>query len=530
MKVDLGLSKKLTLILVAVLVGVLTTTIILNNQTSQSDLATVTGTIETDNGDLKINWNRFESYDIELSSTLTITKSGVYRLTGSLTDQNIIVNVVDGKVKLILDNVTISNSTGPAIACYAADDLVIELVGENELSDGKTYASSYDEDVTGAIYSKADLTFQGDGTLNLTANYQDGIVGKDDVKFNGGTYNITAADDGIRGKDSVYVVDGDFTINAKGDSIKSTNETTVGKGFVLIEKGSFNLTASAKGVKAINSILIYDGDFTINSTDDAIHTNNYIGIMGGDFVISSGDDGIHADKKLILEDGAINIKKSYEGLEAQAITISGGDISIVASDDGLNAGGGADASATNRQGAGMFDVDTDCVLTISGGKIYVNASGDGVDSNGYLYFNGGTVTVDGPTNNGNGALDAGAGIVMNGGTVIAVGASGMAETLGSSSSVYNASIYFSSTLSAGTKVEIKNASGETIISHTSAKTFNHMAVGTTAFKQGETYTVYVNGSSYTTFTISSVTTTVGNGSGNFNNGASGGMNQGGMRR
>ena len=119
---------------------------------------------------------------------------------------------------------------------------------------------------------------------------------------------------------------------------------------------------------------------------------------------------------------------------------------------------------------------------------------------------------------------------MNGGTVIAVGASGMAETLGSSSSVYNASIYFSSTLSAGTKVEIKNASGETIISHTSAKTFNHMAVGTTAFKQGETYTVYVNGSSYTTFTISSVTTTVGNGSGNFNNGASGGMNQGGMRR
>ena len=431
MTVDLGLSKKLTIILVAVLVSVLTTAIILNNQTSQSDLATVTGTIETDNGDLKINWGRFESYDIELSNTLTITKSGVYHLTGSLNDQNVIVNVVDGKVKLILDNVTISNSTGPAVVCYAADDLVIELVGENKLSDGKTYASSYDEDVTGAIYSKADLTFQGDGTLNLTANYQDGIVGKDDVKFNSGTYNITAIDDGIRGKDSVYVVDGDFTISAKGDAIKSTNETTVGKGFVLIE------------------------------------------------------------------DGVINIKTSLEGIEGINVIIDGGNLSVNASDDGLNA-------STS--------------ISINDGKVYINASGDGIDSNGYLYFNGGTVAIDGPTNNGNGALDSNYGIFMNGGTVIAVGASGMAESLGSSSSVYNVSIYLTSYQSAGTEIEIKDSAGETIVSHTSAKTFNHIAAGSTSFKQGETYTIYINGNKYDTFTIEPITTTVG----------SGGMEQGDM--
>ena len=431
MTVDFGLSKKWTVIGIVLLVSVLTTTIILNNTHEQSNIGQNTSTIDIDNGDQKINWSRFESYEIELGDTLSITKSGVYHLTGSLTDQNIMVNVTDGKVKLILDNVTIKNSTGPAIACYAADDLVIELIGNNTLSDGKTYASNYDEDVAGAIYSKADLTFQGDGTLNLTASYQDGIVGKDDVKFNSGTYNITAADDGIRGKDSVYIAGGTFNISAKGDGIKSTNADKAGKGFVLIE------------------------------------------------------------------DGVINIKTSLEGIEGINVIIDGGNLSVNASDDGLNA-------STS--------------ISINDGKVYVNASGDGIDSNGYLYFNGGTVAIDGPTNNGNGALDSNYGIFMNGGTVIAVGASGMAESLGSSSSVYNVSIYLTSYQSAGTEIEIKDSAGETIISHASAKTFNHIAAGSTSFKQGETYTIYINGNKYDTFTIESITTTVG----------SGGMEQGGM--
>jgi len=470
----------------------------------------VANTITTDNGDLKINWDRYPTYDVELTGTYSITQSGTYHLTGSISDGSTIIKANDGVVRLILDNVTIKNSTGPAIACYSADDLVIELAGENTLADGATYSSDYDTDVTGAIYSKADLTFQGSGTLDLTANYQDAIVSKDDLKFNSGTYNITAIDEGIRGKDSVYIVDGSYTIASGGSAIASTNETDKGKGFVMIENGDFTLTAGAKGIKAVNSIVIYDGTFAINSTDDAVHSNNYIGIISGNLSLSSSDDGIHADRELIIDGGNITVAQSYEGLEAQAITINGGEISVTASDDGLNAGGGTDSSSQNRPGANPFNSDEACILTIAGGNIYVNASGDGIDSNGYVYFNGGTVVVDGPTNNGNGALDSGISIEMNGGTVIAVGASGMAETLGQNSNVYNASIYFSTTQAAGTTVEIKNSAGATIISHTSAKTFNHMAVGTEQFTPGETYTVYVDGTNYTTFTISGVTTTVGN--------------------
>ena len=503
-------DKKWLLILVVIL-GALIAAIFLNTNVSKTNISQVTGTISTDEGDLKIDWDRYSTYEVELFETYTITKSGTYHLTGNIEDGAIIVkgSGEDSAVKLILDNVTIKNSAGPAIACYQADDLVIELVGENFLEDGKTYSSDYDEDVKGAIYSKSDLAFQGDGSLTLTAHHQDGIVSKDDLKFNSGTFYITAADDGIRGKDSVYIVDGTFNITANADAIKSTNENTVGKGFILIRKGTFYIAAKAKGLKAVNNILIYDGTFEIDSTDDAVHSNNYVGLMGGNLTINSGDDGIHADKELVVEGGTISIEKSYEGFEAKAITINDGEISIVASDDGMNAGGGADASANNRPGAGAFDVDTDCVLTINGGNIYINAAGDGVDSNGYLYFNGGNVAVDGPTNNGNGALDSGAGIVQNGGTVIAVGASGMAETLGSDSVVYNASIYFTVAQSAGTKITIKDAAGTTIIRHVSKKAFNHMAVGTTKFELGATYTIYIDGEEYQSFTISSVTTTIG---------------------
>ena len=201
-KLSFKMDSKWLLIFVVLLLVVIASAMMNTTHNNQENHSAMSNSIDIDNGDLKINWNRFTYHDINLSSTVTITNSGVYHLTGSLNDENIIIKVTNGKVKLMLDNVTIKNSTGPAIACYAADDLVIELVGENVLEDGKNYSADYDEDVTGVIYSKADLTFQGDGSLKTTANYQDGIVGKDDVKFNSGAYEIAAVDDGIRGKDS----------------------------------------------------------------------------------------------------------------------------------------------------------------------------------------------------------------------------------------------------------------------------------------------------------------------------------------
>lgn len=498
------------LIIVVILIVATIAAISINNNYEKTDSTKIAGALDIDNGDLKINWERYQTVDIELAETLTISESGTYHLTGTLTDGAVIVDAGVSEVRLILDNVNISNSNGPAIICRAAEDLVIESVGDNTLSDGSSYSDDYDEDIAGAIYSKADLTFQGEGTINLESKYQDAIVGKDDIKFNSGTYNITAIDDAIRGKDSVYIVDGNFTINSGATAFKSNNEIDTGKGFILIEGGNFNLTANAKGLSAKNSILIKDGNFKLDTYDDAIHSNNYFGFMGGNINITSGDDGIHADRELIVDGGNIVIAKSYEGLEAQVININNGNIHISATDDGINAGGGADESANNRPGANPFNADENCILNINGGGIYVNAAGDGVDSNGWLYFNGGKVVVDGPTNNGNGSLDSGLGIVMNGGEVIAVGSNGMAETLGNSSAINNISVYFDDSYPADTDIVIKDSNNEIVLEHTSAKTFNHLAAGTKNFKLGETYTIYLDDNFYLDFTISNVTTTIGN--------------------
>lgn len=441
---------------IAIVVG-----IVVNDNLGHSSSENISELIDIDNDDLDIDWTKYSTYDFNLSETVNIYKSGTYNITGTLNAGGININVEDGFVKLILNNVSITNPNGPAISCTAGDELVIELVGENYLKDGSSYDSKLDEDIKGTIYSKADLTFTGEGFLNVTANYQDGIVSKDDLTFRNGTYNIYAQDDGIRGKDSVRITDGDFVINAGADAIKSNNETDNAKGFVYVEKGKI--------------------------------------------LISCGDDGIHAERYLIIDDGEIEIAKSYEGLEAPNITINNGAISVNSNDDGINAGSGTSESNTPRPG-GMMDADESCVVTINGGSIYVNAAGDGIDSNGYVYINGGSVVVDGPTNNGNGALDAGIGFVVKGGEAIAVGSSGMADTFGVNSTIDSISYYLSSTYNAGSKIEIKDSNGDMILTHTSAKKFSHIAAVSEKFMIGETYTIYINGKSISKILLVSTVT------------------------
>ena len=455
-----------------VLIVLLVVACILNFNSQTTSYENTDG-IKIDNGDEKIVWEEYPSYNVELKESYNITAPGTYYLSGKIDGGGISIRVPENAaVKLVFDNVTIKNPAGPAISCEEGDDLVIVLNGENYFEDGNQYDTSYDDDIKGVVYSKADLTFSGDGKLSIKANYQDGIVSKDDLKFAGGKYHISATDDGVRGKDSVYIRAGEFEIDTKGDGIKSTKENDNTKGFVLIE--------------------------------------------GGKITISAGDDGIHAYNRLIVNGGDINIAKSYEGLESQKIYVNGGDIKIFSNDDGINAGGG-ETTTDSRPGA--FDVDENCIVTINGGSVYVNAAGDGIDSNGYINFNGGEVVVDGPTSDGNGALDAGAKISINGGKVIAIGASGMAEGLGTESLTYNVSVFFEDTYLKDTEIEIKNSNGDVILSHIAAKSFDHLAAGTSEFKLGETYILYIDGEEFETFTITDTTTVIGR---NYNAGGPGG--------
>jgi hypothetical protein len=482
-------------------------------------------------------------------STVTITSPGTYKLIGSLTDGQIIVDVQDGVVGLELSSVDINSSTGPAIHIINAQEAVIVLADntENHMSDGSARESeSIEDEPTAALFSMADLTITGNGALEVEGNYQDGITSKDGLLFAGGTITIRAEDDGIRGKDYLIVQGGAIAVDAGGDGLKSDNEVDATQGYVRIEDGQLDITAggdaiqaqtnvtvidgeislssgggsnsridesaSAKGIKGVASVRIDGGSLAINSADDAIHSNGSIVVSGGTLVLSTGDDGMHADSTLDVNDGDITITESYEGLESAVITINDGEISIVSSDDGINVSGGNDGSGMDRgpgfggnrgapptggqdrwPGQDNFGEGGNQYLYIHGGYIVVNARGDGIDVNGSTEMTGGTVIVNGPTEQMNGALDSGS-FSISGGFLVAAGSSGMAESPDESSTQYSVLLNFGATIRAGTLIHIQSTEGEQVLTFAPAKQYETIVLSSPALKS-TTYDVYLGGSS-----------------------------------
>ena len=252
-------------------------------------------------------------------------------------------------------------------------------------------------------------------------------------------------------------------------------------------------SASAKGIKSDVNLTINGGNITIDSSDDSIHTNDVLIVNGGTLEITSGDDGMHADTSLDVNDGNINIKKSYEGIESQVINLNGGTIYLTSTDDGINAGGGSDGSAVNgRPGENAFNTSSSCLLNINGGYIYVDAAGDGLDANGSIYMTDGLVIVNGPINNGNGALDYDSKFDISGGTLISAGSSGMLQAPSESSSQNSLKIVMNS-LDAGTIVRIESEDGKELLTFAPAKNFASLVVSSPEITSGTTYKVYTGG-------------------------------------
>ena len=269
-------------------------------------------------------------------STITITEEGVYIVSGTLEDGQIIVDASDSdKVQIVLDGVNINCETNAAIYVREADKVFITLAenSSNTLGGGNEYTQIDDNTVDGVIFSKSDLVCNGTGSLTIEADYKHGIVSKDDLVITGGTYKITAADNGITAKDQLKILDGSFDIDAANSAVKAKNADNAELGNIYIAGGIFTIEAEQDGFHATGSIVVDDGTITVNS----------------------GDDGFHAELDTIIRGGTILVEKSNEGLEGKRVVVNGGDITINASDDGINAANSGDdgANAANSGDGGV---------------------------------------------------------------------------------------------------------------------------------------------------------------------------------
>ena len=512
----------------------------------------------------KINLNNLsvDGSGVSISNnTITINKEGVYYFTGTLSDGNIVVNADSAKVVLVFENVNITSTKTAVINVIKAKTVTLNLIdgSTNVFTDSSNYTEfTEDDEPNGTIFSKSDLYITGSGTLKVYANYQDGIVSKDTLAIVDATIEVTSADDGIRGKDFTSIKNAKITVNSKGDGIKSTNDSDTSLGYVIIDGATINVTSendgiqaetvlnisnsninitttgkvssssdvSSKGLKAGKEITINGGNYAITSTDDTIHSNGCVIINNGNFELSSGDDGIHGDSNILINNGTITIKKSYEGIEANYIKINDGKISIIASDDGINVSGGDGSQMMGPRGGDSFGSTSDSnrQLVINGGNIYVKSEGDGLDANGSINMNGGYVLVVGTTSNGNGALDYDQSFNVTGGTLIVYGAAGMWQNPSTTSKQY--SICFGAAGSSGDSIVLKDSNGNEIVSFKTEKNYSAVTISSSSLKQGETYTLYVNGTSAGSQEITSIVTSNMTNSGGMN----GGMQGGGMQR
>ena len=488
--------------------------------------------------------------------TVTITAEGTYIFSGTLSEGQIVVDADKAKVQIVFDNVDITCASSAAVYVKNAEKVFVTLAegAQNTLRNTDEYVAIDDNNIDAVIFAKSDLTLNGTGSLTIISAEGHGIVSKDDLKIIGGTYDIIAAGHALSGKDSVRIADGTFILTAEKDGIHAENADDEEKGYIYIADGDFTITSdgdgmdasnivqiedgtlditagggsanslkthesdvpggpgggmpqngekldgesmpqmgekpdgenmpqdtttdesgtSTKGIKAGGGMYLNGGTYQIDSADDSIHSNANITIADGTYTLATGDDGVHADDALIVNGGTITVTESYEGLEGLAVTINDGTIDITASDDGINTAGEK--------------------MELNGGYIHILAGGDGVDSNGDLTINGGEIYIDGPSDNGNSAIDYGdrSSAYVNGGTLVAIGSSGMAEVMSDSSKQKVLMVKLGEQMEAG-NVVLTDSEGNVIVSYTALKTYDCVIISTAEVESGATYTLTTSG-------------------------------------
>ena len=503
----------------------------------------------------------FAHDDLTINGSGSLTVNAAYRhgiaanddliITGGTITVNAAADAVHAK-----DSLRIKEA---AITVEAGDD---GLVASNEEENGYLYIES--------------------GTINITA-VDDGIHTTGDITLAGGDITVSAGDDGIHSDSSIYFQDGtvlintcyegvealiidvsggDITVYAKDDGFNANgnSDSQIGAGGMGggMDRGMGSRTGMHGPQDTGSASSFSTGDLTASTgnmpTPPDMNSGNMPAPSGTDSTASAGDmptppdmnsGNMPAPSGTDSTASTGNMPTSPDmnsgNMPAPSGTGSGnmptppGTGSTASDGDmqappemnaNMNSGDGSTQSATAAN-------DEETYISISGGTVtIINESGndaDGLDSNGDIFISGGTIYVSLTGSGSNSAVDYGSesgGVAeISGGTIIACGASSMAEAFDSSSTQASILYNTSTVAEAGTTLAVKNAAGDVLLSWEVPCSFSSALVSCPQMEKGSTYTVVI-GDDTEEITLEEISASYGDAQSSM---FGGNMNWGGMK-
>lgn len=218
------------------------------------------------------------------------------------------------------------------------------------------------------------------------------------VTISGGTLTLNATEDGIQADGDLTISGGTFHVKTNGGHTTTlTDDSASCKGFkagktLTVTGGTLTVDSADDALHANTDVTISGGTLTLATGDDGVHADNNL-VIG-----TKGASSTSTPR--------INITASYEGLEGTTVTVYSGDIDVAASDDGVNAasstlGERSDKYAINIAGgdlyidAGSDGLDSNNDINITGGKVEVYGADAvmdaAIDYDGTFTLSGGTL-------------------------------------------------------------------------------------------------------------------------------------------